>query len=119
MPQAVLDERAIALIVLLRLCGKILNFLPYRQTICEVQLQFLERCGASAQALFELMHAHGFSSWCAEAESNGSWIAGDHRFRPAKTYTSGMIGFDVLFSRHPTPRLRELISSGVDSKPAP
>ena len=82
--------------------------------ICEVQLQFLERCGASAQELFELMHAQGFSSWCAEAESNGSWVAGDHRFRPAKTYTSGMVGFDVLFSRGLTPPLRALVSPTAD-----
>lgn len=86
--------------------------------ICEVQLQFLERCGASAQGLFELMHEHGFTAWCAEPESDGRWVRGDHRFRPAKTYTSGMIGFDTLFCRKLTPPLHALVS-GVDTPPAP
>lgn len=78
--------------------------------ICEVQLQFLERCGASAQALFELMLAHGFIAWCADPESDGKWVPGDEHFRPAKTFTSGMIGFDVLFCRNPTPQLRALMA---------
>lgn len=82
--------------------------------ICEIQLQFLERCGATAQGVFDLMRDHGFTSWCAEPESNGTWVPGDQSFRPAKTYTSGMIGFDALFCRNLTPALRELVSTGVD-----
>ena len=78
--------------------------------ICEVQLQFLERCGSSAQELFELMFAHGFHSYCAEPESNGKWIAGDHTFRPQTKYSSGMIGFDTLFCRTVPAALRELIT---------
>ena len=77
--------------------------------ICEIQPHFLERCGSSAQHLFDLMRSHGFHSYCADMESNGKWVLGDHTFRPQKVNKAGLFGFDTLFCRSVKPALRELI----------
>ena len=74
---------------------------------CEINHEFLQKCGGSAKMLFDHMQAHGFISYCAEPSSNGQWIKHDHTYIPT---TVSATHFDVLFCRKVTEKLRPLIS---------
>ncbi len=77
--------------------------------IVEVDHEFLRQCGSSAAELFDLMSEYGFSSYCADPESNGRWRASDFTYRPEKTFSSGHRPFDALFLRDATLPVSALI----------
>lgn len=88
------------------------SWLPHiENVICEIQPHFLERCGSSAQALFDLMRAYGFRAYCTDMESDDKWVPGDHTFRPRQVNMAGFSGFDTLFCRSITPELQKLIEN--------
>ena len=76
--------------------------------VCEVNPQFLEQCGSSAEAVFRYMWGHGFVSYCAEPLSNDQWVASDHNYK-----IRSMEGrhFDALFCRDIGDALKPLIRS--------
>ena len=74
---------------------------------CEINHEFLEKCGGSAKMLFDHMEAHGFVSYCAEPSSDGKWIKRGHTYIPT---TVSANHFDVLFCRNLNDKLRPLIS---------
>jgi FkbM family methyltransferase len=77
--------------------------------IAEVDPEFLRQCGNSPAELFGLMSEYGFSSYCADPESDGRWRAGDSTYRPGKAFTSGNVPFDALFLRHASSAVKALI----------
>jgi len=67
--------------------------------LCEIDDNFLSECGSSSRELFDLMRSFGFTSYCADPESNGPWKLGDESYVSAKTFTSGHRPFDAFFVR--------------------
>lgn len=88
--------------------GQLIDRVDY--LACEVNPQFLQQCGSSAEAVFRYMRDHGFTSFCAEPLSNGQWVASDHNYT-----IQAMWGhhFDALFCREVGEALRPLIHSEV------
>lgn len=84
--------------------GALLERIDY--LTCEVSPQFLAQCGSSAQEIFDTMRAHGFTSYCAEPNSNGQWVKSDanYNIQASKSYH-----FDALFCRDVSDPLRALI----------
>jgi FkbM family methyltransferase len=74
---------------------------------CEINHEFLQKCGGSAKMLFDHMQANGFVSYCAEPSSDGQWIKHDYAYVPT---TASATHFDVLFCRKLNEKLRSLIS---------
>lgn len=80
------------------------NFLNNIQALtCEINHEFLEQCGSSAEELFGHMNENGFVSFCAEANSNDRWEKSDFNFNCRLNH------FDVLFSRKIGTRIDALI----------
>ncbi|MFT6890321.1 MAG: FkbM family methyltransferase [Halioglobus sp.] len=75
---------------------------------CEINHDFLKACGSSEKEIFDVLHAHGFSSYCAGFEEAGSWKSGDHAFEPKIKRAQG-VAYDTLFVRGRPPELAELL----------
>jgi FkbM family methyltransferase len=88
--------------------GSLLERIDY--LTCEVSPQFLAQCGSSAQELFDTMYAYGFTSYCAEPNSDRQWIKSDANYN---IQASQSHHFDALFCRSTSGPLRELIA-GAD-----
>lgn len=73
---------------------------------CEVNRDFLQECGTNPEAIFELMNNRGFSSYCAQPNSDGKWERSGADYR---IDASGSHQFDALFCRNVTPELELLI----------
>lgn len=75
---------------------------------CEIDRGFLQQCGTNPEAIFELMSAHGFTSYCAQPNSDEKWerSGSDYRINVNESQH-----FDVLFCRHVKPPLESLIKS--------
>ena len=75
---------------------------------CEVDPKYLESCGTSARALFNVVNQHGFQSYCAQPNSDGKWTRSDADFTINAEHSQH---FDALFCRRIPERLRPLIDS--------
>ena len=75
---------------------------------CEVDPGYLQQCGTSPSAIFELMISRGFSSFCAQPNSNGKWQRSGPDFQ---INVKESFHFDAMFCRSVTPALRSLIEA--------
>lgn len=73
---------------------------------CEVDRCYLQQCGSTPEAIFDLMYAHGFTSYCAQPNSDGKWqrSGADYQINVKESHH-----FDALFCRSLTPELKSLI----------
>lgn len=81
--------------------------------VCEVDPAYLKACGADAGALFELLWRAGFSSYCAQPNSNDKWFAAGPDFRIEVEHSQH---FDAMFCKRPAhAELQGLIDGGRPS----
>lgn len=81
--------------------------------ICEVDPDYLKACGADARVLFETMWNAGFSSYCAQPNSNDRWFPAGPDFRIEVKHSQH---FDAMFCRElPNAELRSLIGGESNS----
>lgn len=73
---------------------------------CEIDPRYLQQCGTSPSAIFELMTSRGFSSYCAQPNSNAKWQRSGPNFQ---INVKESFHFDAMFCRSMTPALQALI----------
>lgn len=73
---------------------------------CEVDPNYLRQCGTSPAAIFDIMQAKGFTSFCAQPNSDDKWVRSGPDFKIA---VKESFHFDALFCRNVSPRLDALI----------
>jgi FkbM family methyltransferase len=86
--------------------GQLIEKIDY--LTCEINPQFLQQCGTSAEEIFLYMRDHGFMSFCTDPYGNAKWVKSDHAYKSNTTHGPH---FDVLFCRRIDDALRPFIDT--------
>ena len=77
---------------------------------CEVDPNFLQQCGSSANELFDALLTRGFTSYCAQPNSTGMWVRSGPEFNIESKQSHH---FDALFCRAVSNEIQTMINNHV------